>query len=105
MSQSTCIEKDCTFAHDGQSFESGGSWVGRSRKTGRLVGLLYAYEKEKKVGDWHGVKKTPACFSREWRSNMGDLRQIVYFRLYNLPCTGVYYKSGSDIVRFQETKA
>ena len=105
MSQ-TCIEQKCTvIGPDGQGFESGGAWIGKHKGTGRLGGLVYAYQKESKVGDWHGVRKVPAIFGREWRSNMGDTRQVVYFHLYGRPCTGIYYKSGSDIVRFREVRA
>ena len=101
----TCVEQDCTITMNERSFESGGAWIGKHKRTGRLGGLVYAYEKESKVGDWHGFKKVPATFGRTWQSNMGDTRQVVYFRLYNRPCTGIYYKSGGDIVRFQEVKA
>ena len=100
--QHTCIERGCTITGpDDQVFESGGAWIGKHKGTGQLGGVMYAYEKERKVGDWHGVKKVPATFGREWRSNMGDMRQVVSFSLYGHPCTGIYYKSGSDIVRFR----
>lgn len=106
MTQHTCIEQDCTITGPrSQAFTSGGAWVGKHKGTGRLGGLLYAYQKESKVGDWHGRKKVPAYFGREWRSNMGDTRQVVSFQLYGRPCTGIYYKSGGDIVRFREVAA
>mgnify|MGYP001567344498 CR=1 FL=1 len=105
MNKQTCIEQNCTFAVEGRSFTFGGAWIGKHKGTGRLGGVVYAYPKESKVGDWHGVRKVPAMFSREWRSNMGDTQQAVSFRLYGRLCSGVYYKSGSDIVRFREVQA
>ena len=105
MSRQTCIEQNCTITGpNGQPFKSGGAWIGKHKNTGQLGGILYAYLKEHKVGDWHGQKKVPAVFGREWRSNMGDTRQVVSFRLYGRPCAGIYYKSGSDIVRFREVQ-
>mgnify|MGYP001594461803 CR=1 FL=1 len=86
-------ETDCTITFQGKTFTSGG---------GAIVGdraLLYAYPAEKMVGNWHGTLKVPAKFGRQWRSNMGDLRQRVTFTWDTHRYTGIYYKSGSDIVR------
>jgi hypothetical protein len=101
----TFLEEDCAFEHEGRRYVSGGSYIGRHRETGRLGGILYVYRTEGRpshVGSWAGELKVPARFGREWRSNMGDVRQSVDFRLEGREYCGVWYKSGSDFVRCRE---
>ena len=104
MNATTFVEQDCTFRHEGQSFSANGAWIGRHKVTGKLGGILYAFPKESKVGTWNGSKKVSATFAREWRSCFGDTRQAVYFTWDDVPFSGVYFKSGSDIVRAREVK-
>jgi hypothetical protein len=96
------IEKGCKVRFKGKSFESGGSFIGKHKKTGKFGGILYAYPRESKVGDWKGTWKVPAKFGYEWTSNMGDRRQTVEFDVGKRKFTGTYFKSGSDIVRVRE---
>lgn len=93
------IEKDCIIEHEGRKFESGGAVIANGQA------ILYAYEKDKAVGTWHGDKKYPAYYGHEWRSCFGDKRQSVYFSIDNVKYYGVYYKSGSDIVRARAIKS
>jgi len=102
LAMKTFAETSCTFSHESREVTSGGSWIGRHRKTGKLVGLLYVYPNEGKIGTWQGDKKVPVRFGREWRSNMGDTRQGVWFTWDGVQFSGIYYKSGSDIARVKE---
>jgi len=88
----------------GKVFKSGGAWLLKHKKTGMLGGVLYAYPKEKKVGDWIGKWKVPAKFGGEWVSNMGDKRQHVKFNIGKKRFSGIYFKSGSDIIRVRQLK-
>jgi len=98
------IESDCKINFDGREYESGGSWLLRRVKDNKLVGILYAYDKEDCVSSWSGDLKIPAHFGNEWYSNFGDKRQSVYFTYCGKNFYGVYYKSGSCIVRVREIK-
>lgn len=98
------IEKDCIFEMDGKSFESGGSWLLVNKKTGLLGGILYAFQKENKIGSWNGKLKINAVFGNEWYSNFGDKRQTVKFEYKGKKFTGTYYKSAGDLVRVKEVK-
>jgi len=100
----TCIERKCVFEFEGRSFEAGGAFIGVNPKTGKHGGIVYAFENEKRVGNWHGDIKTSAHFGREWISVFGDKRQSVYFQWKGINFYGVYYKSGSDIVRVREIR-
>ena len=91
-----------TLVHEGKKFTSGGSHIGINKKTGKMGGILYAYEKEKKVGTWDGKQKYPATFARGYRDNFGGTRQTVYFKINGKTFTGTYFKSQGDIVRFRE---
>ena len=100
------VETDCIFTFgNGKSFESGGSFLLRNKKTNKLEGLFYAFEEEGKVGTWDGSIKVKSTFTHEWYSNMGDKRQSVYFTWDNVPMYGVYYKTNSQIVRAKQTKS
>jgi hypothetical protein len=121
------IETDCTIELNGQKFTSGGSFLWPNEKTGKLEGLLYAtIERNQKseqldrnvgvwplsnwgqkgtVGSWDGSLKIPALFLNEWVNSMGDIRQRVRFEYQGKKFSGIYYKSGSDIVRVKEVKA
>ena len=120
------IETDCKIEFEGKTFESGGSFLVPNRKTGKLEGLLYASIKEPEqkaqlntnlgvwplsnwgtkgtVSSWDGSIKIDALFLNEWQSNMGDIRQVVRFEYEGKKFSGIYYKSGSDIVRVKETE-
>ena len=102
QSQNTFVETDCTVKFNEQSFTSGGAFIGRRKDNGKLGGILYAYEQQNMVGDWHGQTKVLARFGNEWHSNFGDTRQSVYFTWQGIPFYGIYYKSGGDIVRVRE---
>lgn len=101
--ESGSIEKGTIFRYKGQAFHSGGAFIGKTRK-GIRVGILYAYPKESKVGDWKGRWKVPATFGNEWRSSFGDKRQNVKFKIGKKNFSGIYFKSNSDIVRVKEIK-
>ena len=96
------IEENCKIDLNGNSFESGGSYLLTRKDTGKKVGLFYAYENDKKVGNWHGDKKVNAIFGHTWRSNFMDKRQSVYFTWEGTRFYGVYYKENSDIIRARE---
>jgi len=98
------IDQDCKISAQGMSFTSDGAFILRNIKTNKLGGILYAYPKEKKVGNWHGSIKIRAYFGREWYSNIGDKRQSIYFIYEGVSFYGVYYKTNSDIVRVKEIK-
>jgi len=89
---------------DGKKFTSGGAFLGINKKTGKYGGILYAYPKTGEVGTWSGKKKIKATFGKEWKSNVGDLRQTVKFKWNGKNFIGTYYKSGSDVIRFKEVK-
>lgn len=98
------LEDNCTIEIDGKSFTSGGSFIGKHRKTGLLGGCLYAYPKENKIGSWNGEIKIPCKFKNQWLSNMGDTRQLIYFEYKGHKFWGIYYKSSGDLVRIKEVK-
>lgn len=100
---STCIETNCIIEHEGRKFESGGAFIGID-KNGKHGGIVYAYEKESKIGNWHGNIKLNARFCREYRSNMGDKRQSVYFKWNGISFYGIYFKQNSEIIRCKEIK-
>ena len=107
----TCMEKDCTFSFQGKTFESGGSFIGLNPKTGKHGGIVYAYEKDGQVGNWHGDVKVRATFGKEWRSKLvtpqatyRSVRQSVYFTWNGINFYGVYCKSNGDIIRVREIK-
>lgn len=97
------IENNCVIKHEGKSYKSGGSFIGKS-KGGKMGGVMYAYPKANKVGTWDGKRKFDAFFGNEWISNMRDIRQSVYFSYEGKKFYGIYYKSNSDIVRVREIK-
>ena len=92
------VEKDCTFEVQGKRFTSGGAVVTDQRA------LVYAFEREGKVGTWQGDQKVPAYFGNTWRGNMGDTRQAVTFTWEGKRYAGIYYKSAGDIVRARALK-
>ena len=96
------VEEACTITFQGKSFTSGGGWIMRRKDTGKREGMLYAHESEKTVSSWDGSIKYPAHVGHVWRSNMGDTRQSVSFKANGRNFSGVYFKSGSDIVRVRE---
>jgi hypothetical protein len=96
------IDHDCKIGIQGITFTSDGAFILRNTKTNKLGGVLYAYPKENKVGNWNGSIKVRAYFAREWYSNIGDKRQSVYFTYEGIYFYGVYYKSNSDIVRIKQ---
>ncbi len=98
------LDQNCTLTHEGRTFESGGAFLGTNPKTGRMGGVLYASEKTGEVTNWHGDIRIPAYYGCTWRSNMGDTRQMVYLAWEGKNFAGIYYKSGSDIVRVRETR-
>lgn len=64
--------------------------------------VAYAYPKRNEIGTWTGEKLGTAQFVKEWRGNMGDMRQSVYIVGVNgVKYYGVYFKSGSDLVRMR----
>jgi hypothetical protein len=96
------VETSCPFTHNGQTFTAGGAWLMRRRDTGRLEGLLYAYG-DSAVGDWQGQHRYPATFGRPFRSNLGDLRRCVWFRIDGRDFFGVQYgMEWSEVVRVRE---
>jgi len=95
------IDQDCTIEHEGKKFTSGGAFIGKD-KNDKFGGIVYAYESTKQVGNWDGSIKINARFGMTWQNNMGDIRQSVYFTYESVNFYGVYYKSGSDIVRCRQ---
>jgi hypothetical protein len=67
-----------------------------------MGGVLYAYPKEGKVGNWRGTWKTPAEFGTEYRGSMGDTRQNVKVKIGKKEFYGTYFKSCGDLVRIKE---
>ena len=57
------IEQDCTITLQGRDFTAGGAWLGTHKTTGKLGGILYAYEDDSEVGDWGGNMRIKASFS------------------------------------------
>jgi len=98
------IDQSCSINLQGMTFTSDGAFILRNIKTNKLGGILYAYPKENKVGNWDGTIKVSAYFGREWYSNMGEKRQAVYFTYNKISFYGVYYKTNSDIVRVRQIK-
>src|ERR1700676_3169965 len=66
----------------------------------------YVFMARREIGTWTGQKLGYITYvGSEWRSNMGDTRQSVWFTGINgRKYQGTYYKSGSDLIRFQEIK-
>jgi hypothetical protein len=98
------VERKCVVKFGKRRFESDGAFIGKHKKTKMLGGVLYAYEKEGKVGNWKGTWKIPATFGDEWISNMGDKRQNVDFQIGRKKFHGTYFKSHGDIVRIRQLK-
>lgn len=65
------------------------------------TGISYAYEKDSVVGGF-ADKLCNARFLNEWKSNMGDTRQLVKWSFNGHKYSGIYYKSGSDIIRWRK---
>ena len=95
------LDQDCTIELAGKKFTSNGAFIGKD-KNNKRGGLLYAYEKTGQVGNWDGSIKVNAHFGHEWQNNMSDIRQSVYFAYEGHNFYGVYYKSGSDIIRCRQ---
>ena len=104
VKEGLCFMETATIILDGKEFASGGGFLLKD-KNGKFGGLLYAYEKEGKIGDWSGKCKVSAHFGNIWCSNMGDKRQSVYFSYDGHNFYGVYFKSNSDIVRVREIES
>lgn len=66
-------------------------------------GIAYAYENDKMIGGF-ADKLYNASFMYEWKSNMGDLRQSVYWTIDGQNYYGVYYKSNSDVIKWRKIK-
>lgn len=68
--------------------------------------IAYAFPTRCEVGTWTGQKLGDAKFAHEWQDNCGSIRQSVYIKGINGKYYyGIYFKSGSDIVRFREIKS
>jgi len=102
--KNTCMEQDCSITVGGKIFHADGSFIGINKKTGKHGGVVYAYEKEAMVGNWHGDIKVKARFGKTWRSNMKDYRQSVYFSWRGISFYGIYYKSCGELVVAREIK-
>lgn len=66
--------------------------------------MAYVYMNRREIGTWTGQTLGYIThIGSEYRTNMGDTRQHVWFNGINgRKYSGVYYKSGSDIIRFRE---
>lgn len=96
------LETMCKIEFEGKELLNNGSYILRHAKTGKKVALMYAYYNENKVGTWDGSIKVPAYYGRKYRSFFGDLRQTVYFKMNGTYFIGIYFFSGSSIVRAKE---
>ena len=59
------IDQSCSINLQGLTFKSDRAFILRNTKTNKLGGILYAYPKENKVGNWDGKIKVSAFFGRE----------------------------------------
>lgn len=113
------VENNCKIDFGGREFSAGGSWMLRRKDTGKMEALLYISKKEEVyidttghnwgkvtrlyLGSWDGSLKVQVAYrGSEYRSNFGDIRQSVWFRWNGLYFHGIWYKSGSDIVRARQ---
>jgi hypothetical protein len=99
------IDENCIFEFEGTKFESGGAFLAKRVDNGKYVGQVYAQWDKQEVRNWHGDIKIPAFYGPEYRSNMGDLRQSVYFHYQGKLLFGTWYsKEWNQLVRVKEVR-
>jgi hypothetical protein len=68
------LELDCTIKVNGHSFTANGSFLVPDKK-GKLHGILYAYDKESKIGTWDGSIKIGAEYLHEWKNGFALIHE------------------------------
>jgi hypothetical protein len=106
------VEPDCTFTHEGKTFESGGAWLAQRKDTGRYEGILYAKPETHEVTDWHGKLRIQASFGPVWHSAFRDYQgfpqknRTIRFEYQGKRFSGIQYNiDWSEIVRVKEVRA
>jgi hypothetical protein len=110
------LETDCQFTHNGQTFESGGSWLMLNQKTGKMQGILYACYSKKdlpfgEVTSWDGKLRIKAKFGNIFNSNFRDCqgcpvkRQYCWFTYQGKNFIGINYNvSWQSCINVREVK-
>lgn len=93
----TYFEKKCTFEWLGKTFEAGGAFIGFNKITQKHSGIVYEYQSEGKVGNWHGDIKVNAIFGRKRIGSFGEIRQSVWFIWRGIKFYGICSNCRSDI--------
>jgi len=101
--KNTFIEEKCCIKHESKNYCFGGSYLCVRTDTGKMVGIMYASDKESVVTSWDGTIKIPAIYGKEYRNNFGALCQSVWFRYQDHYFYGRWLgKERSQIVRCKE---
>lgn len=101
------IEQDCTLKLDGKEFTSGGSYIAKNIKTGKLEGILYASPTTKEVTSWDGKLRIPAYFGQVFNSNSWNCRrQYCWFTYQGKKFVGINYSvDNQECINVREIKA
>ena len=108
------IETDCVFNFNNHSFEAGGSYMVKNKKTNLLQGILYLFEEKSEhptlgkctnyfIGTWDGSIKVHAVRTGYWKSNWGDERSSFFFIWDKIKFYGIN-AGDNDIVRCKQYK-
>jgi hypothetical protein len=119
------MDQNCSIEHDGRTFEAGGGFILFNPKANRYEGIVYGdwgaptrlrgefrtemlseMNYNATVTNWHGDIKIKAVYGRVYRSNMGDLRRLVWFDYAGRHFSGVWYSiDNNQSIRVKEVKS
>jgi hypothetical protein len=98
------IEDHCAIEHNGQSFESGGSYLLRRKDTGKLEGMLYR-QPNGMIGTWDSLQLVKATWGLPFMTNLGVKAQYCWFTWEGKRFIGRNNSiEWQDIVRVREIK-
>jgi len=100
--ENTFVETDCKFTHDGQTFESGGSYL-LPCTDGRMRGVVYVNNSKRSVTTWHGEHIASLDTTSTYRGNFCTMRRIT-FTYQGRKFIGEYCPDWADACKVRSTK-
>lgn len=101
------IETDCTFTHEGRTFEAGGAYVTDTHALGYVGKPLgdgmgvdrFGSTSRRALNDWHGNQIGTCYISKSWpvRSYIGSRMCQIYARINGVNYTGRGFGEGMSV--------
>ena len=99
----TFVETNCKFSHEGIEFESGGSYIGKC-SDGLYRGIVYVDFTRKVVTTWHGEVIAPLDRWTLYRGNFTRYMARISFTYNGIKFIGDYCTQWADACKVRSTK-